>query len=265
MNLCSIASGSSGNCIYVGNDHTHVMIDAGISGKKVEMGLNGIGLMTSEMDGILITHEHIDHIGGLGVLARRYGLPIYATRGTIDGILHTKPVGEIPVDLFCEISEDETFTIGDLTVNPIKVSHDAAQPVAYRFFGDGKSIAVMTDLGKYDDYIIEHLQNCDALLLEANHDINMLQVGRYPYYLKQRILGDKGHLSNESSGRLLCRLLHDKLKHIVLGHLSAENNLAELAYETVRMEITMGDTEYRFGDFPVSVAKRNERSELIAV
>ena len=265
MNLFSIASGSSGNCIYVGNDHTHVMIDAGISGKKVEMGLNGIGLKTSEMDGILITHEHIDHIGGLGVLARRYGLPIYATRGTIDGILHTKSVGEIPVDLFCEISEDETFTIGDLTVNPIKVSHDAAQPVAYRFFGDGKSIAVMTDLGKYDDYIIEHLQNCDALLLEANHDINMLQVGRYPYYLKQRILGDKGHLSNESSGRLLCRLLHDKLKHIVLGHLSAENNLAELAYETVRMEITMGDTEYHFGDFPVSVAKRNERSELIAV
>lgn len=265
MNLCSIASGSSGNCIYVGDSDTHVIIDAGISGKKVEAGLNGIGLKTSEMDGILVTHEHIDHIGGLGVLARRYGLPIYATEGTIDGILHTKSVGEIPTELFCIVHEDEPFQIGELTVNPIRVSHDAAQPVAYRLFREEKSVAVMTDLGKYDDYIVGGLQGCDALLLEANHDINMLQVGSYPYYLKQRILGDRGHLSNESSGRLLCRLLHDKLKHIVLGHLSAENNLAELAYETVRMEITMGDTHYKFNDFPVSVAKRSERSELIAV
>lgn len=265
MNLCSIASGSSGNCIYVGNNDTHVIIDAGISGKRVEAGLNGIGLKTSEMDGILVTHEHIDHIGGLGVLSRRYGIPIYATRGTIDGILHTKSVGTIDPELFCEVREDSPFSIGDLEVNPIKVSHDAAQPVAYRFFGGGKSAAIMTDLGKYDDYIVDSLQNCDALLLEANHDINMLQVGRYPYYLKQRILGDRGHLSNESSGRLLCRLLHDKLKHIVLGHLSAENNLAELAYETVRMEITMDETEYRFNDFRISVAKRSERSELIAV
>lgn len=265
MEMCSIASGSSGNCIYVGNNDTHVIIDAGISGKRVEKGLNEIGLKTSEMDGILVTHEHSDHIGGLGVLARRYGIPIYATKGTIGAILRSRSVGEIPEGLFREICEDERFEVGDLSVNPIRVSHDAAQPVAYRFYHKDSSVAVMTDLGKYDDYIIENLQGCDALLLEANHDINMLQVGRYPYPLKQRILGERGHLSNETSGRLLCRLLHDKLKNIVLGHLSAENNLAELAYETVRMEITMGDTPYKFKDFPVSVAKRGERSELIAV
>ena len=176
MNLCSIASGSSGNCIYVGDHDTHIIIDAGISGKKVEAGLNGIGLKTSEMDGILITHEHIDHIGGLGVLARRYGLPIYATEGTIDGILRTKSVGEIPTELFCIVHEDEAFQIGGLTINPIRVSHDAAQPVAYRFFREGKSAAVMTDLGKYDDYIIDGLKDCNVLFLEANHDINMLQV-----------------------------------------------------------------------------------------
>ncbi len=265
MNLCSIASGSSGNCIYVGNDDTHIIIDAGISGKRVEKGLNEIGLKTSEMDGILVTHEHADHIGGLGVLARRYGIPIYATEGTIRAIMRCSTIGEIPEGLFRKIEEDNTFAVGDITVNPIKVSHDAAQPVAYRFFHKDASVAVMTDLGIYNDYIVDSLTGCNAILLEANHDINMLQVGRYPYPLKQRILGERGHLSNVSSGRLLCRLLHDNLKGIVLGHLSAENNLAELAYETVRMEITMGDTPYQFSDFPVSVAKRSERSELIAV
>lgn len=265
MNLCSIASGSSGNCIYVGSEQTHLIVDAGISGKKIEQGLNEIGLKTSEISGILITHEHSDHIGGLGVLARRYGLPIYLTEGTRNAILNYASIGEVPKDLFCLVAEDEIIKIGDITINPIRVSHDAAEPVAYRFYKEDCSVAVMTDLGKFDDYIIEHLSGCDALLLEANHDINMLQVGRYPYYLKQRILGERGHLSNESSGRLLCNLLHDELKHIVLGHLSAENNLAELAYETVRMEITMGDTRYKFDDFPVSVAKRSECSGLIRV
>ncbi|MDD3415161.1 MAG: MBL fold metallo-hydrolase [Lachnospiraceae bacterium] len=265
MNLCSIASGSSGNCIYVGNNDSHVIIDAGISGKRIEAGLNGIGLKTSEMNGILITHEHSDHIGGLGVLSRRYELPIYATGKTIEAIKKSKTVGDIPDDLFHEIVEDERFNICDLNIHPIKISHDAAQPVAYRFYSENKSVAVMTDLGKYDDYIINSLQDCDALLLEANHDINMLQVGRYPYYLKQRILGDRGHLSNESSGRLLCKLLHDNLKQIVLGHLSAENNLAELAYETVRLEITMDERKYKFGDFNMSVAKRSERSDIIYV
>lgn len=265
MKLCSITSGSSGNCIYIGAANTHLMIDVGISGKRIENGLNQIGLKTAEMDGILITHEHSDHISGLGVVARKYGIPIYATPGTIYEIRKSKSLGAIPDKLFREIQEDTEFTINELTIHPFSVSHDAAQPVAYRISRGDKSIAVATDLGKYDDYIIDNLKDLDVLLLEANHDINMLQVGSYPYYLKQRILGDKGHLSNELSGRLLGKLISDKLKAVVLGHLSKENNYEELAYETVRLEISMGEAAYKPDDFYITVAKRDSVSELITI
>lgn len=265
MELVSIASGSSGNCIYVGTDNTHIIIDAGISGKKIEEGLNDIGLKTSEMDGILITHEHADHIASLGVLARRYGLPIYATSGTIEGILSYQNIGKLPEGLFREIKADEQFSINDVDIRPVKISHDANEPVAYRFNHENHSVGVCTDLGMYDDYIVDAFYGVNALLLEANHDVNMLQVGRYPYYLKRRILGDKGHLSNELSGQLLCRLLNDDLDTVLLGHLSAENNLAELAYETVRLEILMDDNKYKPDDFRINIASRYEHSTKIAV
>jgi phosphoribosyl 1,2-cyclic phosphodiesterase len=265
MKLCSITSGSSGNCIYVGSANTHLMIDAGISGKRIENGLNQIGLKTADMNGILVTHEHSDHVGGLGVVARRYGIPIYATKGTIRAIKGMKTIGVISDELFIEIEADKEFSVDELVIRPFSVSHDAAQPVAYRISRGEKSIAVATDLGKYDDYTIDNLKDLDVLLLEANHDINMLQVGSYPYYLKQRILGDKGHLSNELSGRLLGKLISEKLKAVMLGHLSKENNYEELAYETVRLEISMGDTSYKPGDFPIMVAKRDSVSELIAI
>ena len=265
MRLCSISSGSSGNCIYVGSDNTHIIVDAGISGKKIENGLNSLGLKTSELSGILITHEHSDHIAGLGVLARRYGLPLYGTKGTIESIMNSSSVGKIPEGLFNVIEADNPFEINDLRINPVRISHDAAEPVAYRIQKDERSIGVITDLGKYDDYIVNSFSGVDTLLLEANHDVNMLQVGRYPYNLKCRILGDKGHLSNELSGRLLSRLLHDNLKNVLLGHLSEENNLAELAYETVRLEVLMGDNEYKPDDFRIGVALRDQCSELIAV
>lgn len=265
MNLCSIASGSSGNCIYVGTENTHIIIDAGISGKKIEKGLNSIGLKTSEMNGILVTHEHSDHTTGIGVLARRYGIPIYGTKGTLEALSTSKSLGEIPKELFREIKGDANFCIDDMVIHPFSISHDAAEPVAYRVSHGDKSLAVATDLGKYDDYIIDKLKGLDLLLLEANHDINMLQVGGYPYYLKQRILGDRGHLSNELSGRLLCEILHDKLKAVLLGHLSRENNYAELAYETVRLEITLGKTSFKANDFPIHVAERDHASQLIAI
>lgn len=265
MRLCSIASGSSGNCIYVGSDNTHLMVDAGISGRKIEDGLNSLGLKTEEMDGILITHEHSDHVGGIGVLARRYGIPMYATRGTIDAIKGMSYLGKIPEELFRVIEPDKPFTVNDLKVSPVKISHDAAEPVAYRIGNKESSVGVLSDLGKYNDYIVESFFGVDALLLEANHDVNMLQVGKYPYQLKCRILGDKGHLSNESSGRLLSRLLHDDLKTVFLGHLSKENNMAELAYETVRLEVLMSDNKYKPEDFRIRVAARDMRSEPVAV
>lgn len=265
MNLVSITSGSSGNCIYTGTDNTHILVDVGLSGKKIEEGLNSIGLKGEDLSGILITHEHADHIAGLGVMARRYGINIYATQGTIEGIRESKYVGEIPGELFNVISADNSFNINDIVINPVCISHDAKEPVAYRISNNNKSVGICTDLGTYDDYIVNSFKGVNAILLEANHDVNMLQVGRYPYQLKRRILSEKGHLSNENSGRLLCELLHDDLSTILLGHLSEENNLAELAYETVRLEIMMNECKYQPEDFELLVASRHQRSKLIAV
>lgn len=265
LELYSVASGSSGNCICVGTDTTHVLIDAGISGKRIESGLNQIDMTCNDLEGILITHEHVDHIGGLGVLARRHGIPIYATVGTIEAIKQTKSVGKIDDCLFRTIEPRENIEIGDMTFHPISISHDAADPVAYRFTNGTHKMAVITDLGNYDQNIVDELQGLDALLLEANHDIRMLEMGSYPYPLKQRILGDRGHLSNERSGKLLCELLHDMFGTVMLGHLSKENNYPDLAYETVRLEVTMGDNPYTAEDFPIYVARRDDPSPIIRV
>ena len=263
MDFFSVASGSSGNCISLGSDQCHVMIDAGISGKRIEEGMNTYDYTTSDMDGVLITHEHSDHIQGLGVVARKYGLPIYATKGTADAILQSSSVGKIDPSLFHVIEAGKTFFIGNLEIYPMSISHDAADPVAYLVSDGRHRVGVVTDLGYYDADIVSHMEGLDALLLEANHDIHMLQVGAYPYPLKQRILGERGHLSNETSGQLLGQILHDGMQHILLGHLSKENNYDELAYETVRLEISLGDNPYRGNDFPIEVAKRDRPSSLI--
>lgn len=263
MDFFSVASGSSGNCICLGSDQCHVMIDAGISGKRIEEGMNTYDYTTSDMDGVLITHEHSDHIQGLGVIARKYGLPIYATKGTADAILQASSVGKIDPSLFHVIEAGKTFFIGNLEIYPMSISHDAADPVAYLVSDGRHRVGVVTDLGYYDADIVSHMEGLDALLLEANHDIHMLQVGAYPYPLKQRILGERGHLSNETSGQLLGQILHDGMQHILLGHLSKENNYDELAYETVRLEISLGDNPYRGNDFPIEVAKRDRPSSLI--
>ena len=265
MRLASISSGSSGNCIYVGSDKTNLLIDAGISGKRIENGLKGIGVLAEDVDGILITHEHADHISSIGVMSRRYSIPIYATGGTIEGIMASPGTGAIDESLFNEIEAGDDFSIGDIKVHPQSISHDANDPVAYRFFSKGRSAAVVTDLGVYDEDIVEAFYGVNALLLEANHDVNMLQVGRYPYYLKRRILGDKGHLSNESAGKLLCRLLTNELHTVLLGHLSAENNLPELAFEAVRLELMMGSKLYDPQKVKLKVASRSECSEIINV
>lgn len=265
MRLCSIASGSSGNCIYVGSDNTHLLVDTGISKKKIDAGLKELDIKGEELDGILITHEHSDHIQGLGVFSRKYEVPIYATPGTIEGIENYAPLGRMPEGLLHPIHTDESFILGDITIDPFRISHDAKEPSGYRMNCCGKSVAVATDLGIYDEYTVSKLKSLDAVLLEANHDIHMLEVGSYPYYLKRRVMGDKGHLSNELSGRLLCDILHDNLKHIVLGHLSKENNYESLAYETVKLEVTLGDNAYKGEDLNMAVAKRDSISEIITV
>ena len=265
MKLCSIASGSSGNCIYVGSDDTNILIDVGISKKRIEEGLSEIGIACESLDAILITHEHSDHIQGLGVFSRKYKVPVYATAGTIRGIENYKNLGKMPEGLLHVIKVDETFSIGNLEVHPFSISHDALEPSGFRVEQDGKTIAVATDLGIYNEYTVENLKDVNALVLEANHDIHMLEVGPYPYPLKRRVMGDQGHLSNELSGRLLCDILHDKLLCVMLGHLSKDNNYENLAYETVKLEVTLGDNPYQGEDIHIIVAKRDEVSEMITV
>ncbi len=265
MEFCTIASGSSGNCTFVGNDHVSLLIDAGISGKRIEEGLNKAGRSGKDLDGILITHEHIDHIRSIGVLARKYKVPVYATGGTMDYLFHCSSLGRLDRELFHKVEADRPFSVGGMVIEPFHIMHDAAEPVGYRIEADGKKFAVATDMGCYDDYIIEHLKGLDSIVIESNHDINMLQVGPYPYPLKIRILGETGHLSNLHCGRLLGDILHDEMKHVVLGHLSKENNYEALAFATVTSEITLGDNPYRGDDFEITVASREECSGLYRI
>lgn len=251
MKLYSIASGSSGNSIYVGSGETDrgILIDAGISRKRMEDGLALERTSFEHIDGIFITHEHADHISGLGPVLRKYEIPVYATEGTIDYIMRSGKCGRIKETLFQCVKPDVPVSIGGMEVMPFAMSHDAAEPVCYTIREGANKVAVATDMGEYDDYTFSHLEDCDGILLEANHDINMLQAGRYPYSLKLRILGKEGHLSNDACGRMLRRLIHYKLRYILLGHLSQENNYPELAYETVRYELEQeGEQAGRDGD-----------------
>ncbi len=263
MKLCSIASGSSGNCIYVGSNQTNLLVDAGVSAKRIENGLSGIDIMPDTIQGILITHEHSDHVQGLGILARRYHIPIYATYETAKAIQNIKSLGAISEELFHHIDPNEAFMINDIEVEPFSTSHDASNPVCYTMKSEGHKIGLATDLGKYDDYILSKLDSSDILFIEANHDVNMLMVGKYPYYLKQRILGDRGHLSNETSADLISKLIHPNLKHILLAHLSKENNYEELAYETVCCELINRGTDFSAQN--VVVAHREQPSQMILI
>lgn len=265
MRVMSIASGSSGNCIYVGSENTHLLIDAGISCKKVNEGLSELGLTGADITAVLVTHEHADHIGGLGVFLRKYKTPVYSAEGTIRQICSCKNIGKLPEGCFHAIEAGEKFDIGDIEVESLPISHDAARPLAYRVDCQQSSAAVVTDLGYYDNNLIERLQGLDALLLEANHDLRMLEVGSYPYYLKRRIAGNHGHLSNESSGQFLNELLHENLKKVLLGHISKENNMAALALETVRTEIELSQSPWHAGDFSIEAAGRDRASEIIYI
>lgn len=265
MKLMTIASGSSGNSCFIGTDRTSLLLDTGISLKNIEKGLADAEISPKDLDGVLITHEHSDHIKGLGVLLRKYNIPVYGTYGTIDGIMATKSLGVYDYNLLSPIKNEDEFEIGDIRVAAHPVSHDANDPVCFSFTSGERKVAVATDMGVFDDSIVDFLQECDAMVIEANHDVRMLEVGPYPYMLKRRILGDRGHLCNEASGYLIRQLLNDHLKYIALGHLSDKNNYAELAFETVKQELLGNPYTEDVRDFGLCVAPRYETGELIEV
>ncbi len=228
MRFTSLGSGSRGNATLVEGGGTRIMIDCGFSAKEAEKRLVEVGLKPEELDGILVTHEHQDHIQGVGPLARRYGLPVWITHGT-----HLKGrLGEV-ADLRLIHSHQKDFSVGNLQVQPYPVPHDAWEPVQYAFSVEGLKFGVLTDVGEITPHICHVLADCDALMLEFNHDVEMLANGPYPLSLQRRVGGRLGHLNNQQATDLLARLQHGRLKHLVAAHLSEKNNAPSRVRETI--------------------------------
>lgn len=231
LKFCSLFSGSSGNASYIGIEKTHILVDAGFTGKRVEQALKDIDIDPNMLDGILITHEHSDHIQSVGVLSRKYNVPIYANEGTWEAM--EDKIGNIAIRNIRLFENDRDFYIKDINIQPYSIPHDAADPVGFCFFHGCNKISIMTDLGHTNNKIIKTVMDSDLVILEANHDVDMLQGGSYPWPLKKRILGLKGHLSNKDAGLALVEMIKGKLTHVLLAHLSKENNIPHLAYKTV--------------------------------
>lgn len=262
MKFCALASGSSGNCIYVGHEDTHILVDAGISGKRIAEGLVSIGVSPGELKAVLITHDHSDHVQGAAVMANKYGIPLYGTRGTLSYIAKhaTRGVSEA---LLRPVKPEDGFKIGDISIMPFTTSHDAIDPINYTLSAGGCKLGMATDLGEYTEHTIEKLKGSDALYLESNHDYNMLMVGPYPYSLKQRVHSALGHLSNDDAAELVLKVQNGNLKNIVLAHLSKENNFPQLAESTMEAAIKQS---WEFEELPaVCVAKRSEPSDMIYI
>jgi phosphoribosyl 1,2-cyclic phosphodiesterase len=231
MEFCSIYSGSSGNCLYIATNNTKILIDAGLTGKKIQEGLKSIDVNPSDINAMVITHEHDDHIKSAGILSRRFNIPIYANTKTWEAMSAT--LGKISEENIKVFEGYDAFLIGDILVKPFAIPHDAASPCGYSFMNGGAKISVATDIGYVTDEIKSNIIDSDLILLEANHDVEMLKIGPYPYPLKRRVLSNLGHLSNEDAGLALVEILNGKTKKVILGHLSNTNNYPELALRTV--------------------------------
>lgn len=227
-----LSSGSTGNATVVRNADTTLMIDAGLSAKRIEELLQQRELSGSELDGILVTHEHSDHIKGLGAVARKYNLPVYANEKTWTAM--AKSTGAIGDGKRKILETGATMEFGSLRVESFGISHDATEPVGYNFYDGSEKLSVATDLGYVSDKVKQAISRADVLVLEANHDVEMLRMGRYPWNIKRRILSDTGHLSNEMAGAILSELLDGYTKRTYLAHLSRDHNMMELAKMTVR-------------------------------
>ncbi|KRN89131.1 MBL fold metallo-hydrolase [Ligilactobacillus ceti] len=231
LQISVLASSSSGNVTYIETPQRKVLVDAGLSGKKIETLMNSIDRSLKDVDSIFVTHEHSDHCKGVGVLARRYGMDIYANEKTWQAMEHK--IGKIETGQKHLFEMGKTLVLDDLDIESYGVSHDAAAPQFYQFHHDQKRFAILTDTGYVSERVIGTIQNADAYLLECNHDIDMLRMGGYPWSIKQRILSDVGHLSNEDGAQVLMDLLGHKTQQVYLGHLSQENNVKALAHLTV--------------------------------
>lgn len=227
MKYCSIASGSNGNCYYIANGDDVLLIDIGINTKHVEIRMNRLGIEPASVKAIFITHEHTDHVKGLSVFCKRYQIPVYLTEGTYSGTkLH------LPQHLVNIIKSDEQVTIGTLRVTGVPKYHDAKEPCSFIVSDEVHNIAVLTDLGKGCDNVKSAIEHSDVLLLESNYDVEMLRTGRYSYFLKNRISSGFGHISNDTALQLFLENKTERLKHLILGHLSGQNNTIDIVRNT---------------------------------
>lgn len=228
--FCSLFSSSSGNSTFIGSSKTGILIDAGVSAKRMKEALLSREIDPSELGGIFITHEHSDHIKGVRILCTNYNIPLYATQGTLSYLEENDVInGKFPF----EVIDEKGVEIGDIVVKPFKTSHDSRESCGYTVdFPHGQRAAIATDLGKITSEVERAITGCEFVMLESNHDISMLQAGPYPYYLKRRILSDRGHLSNEACAEQAKKLIKSGTSRLFLGHLSAENNFPDLAFQT---------------------------------
>lgn len=241
LNFSILASGSSGNCTYIETAQQRFLVDAGLSGKKIEALIKQIDRDLTSIDAIFVTHEHKDHIHGIGVLSRRYNLPIYANRETWRAM--ETMIGAIDPANRRYIDPESMISIGDVDILSYEVSHDAARPQFYAFQKGDKQFVMLTDTGYVSDRLRQMLKNANAYLIESNHEIEMLRYGPYPWSVKQRILSDKGHLSNEDGALAIRDLIGEKTEAIYLGHLSRDNNTKELAMDTMKRTLNQYDID----------------------
>lgn len=252
LGVCILASGSKGNAIFISSGDTSLLIDAGLSGIEIERRLKSRGLDPKDLDAVLVTHEHHDHIHGVGVLSRRFKLPVYINSKTQKAAV--SQLGNLHA--FKTFECGLMFTINDLAIHPFSTSHDAIDPCGFTVNQNGTKIGIATDLGIATAMVKEHLKDCSLLILEANHDEQMLIDGPYPWPVKQRIKSRNGHLSNAASKILLNELQHDGLKHVMLAHLSETNNTPQKAFNEVRRALTRCTPH-------LSVASQNECGSLL--
>lgn len=256
MLFCPLYSGSSGNALFVQYGQTRLLIDAGKTGKCLFSALEAIGVDPKTLNAVLVTHEHSDHISGAGVLCRKLKIPVYATEATWNAM--DRKVGAIPPELRVTFDKSQDFYVGDIGVTSFAIPHDAADPVGYRLWGGGASIATATDLGHFTRIVRDNVAGASLVLLESNHDPEMLRMNdRYSSYLKQRILGRHGHLSNDACAEALVELVNTGVHNVILGHLSGENNTPELALRTSENRVELEGV--RLGeDLCLDIALRDE-------
>lgn len=233
IKMCSLRSSSKGNSTVIYSEKTKILVDCGLNGKTLELCLKDAELEAENLDAMVITHEHTDHIKGVGVIARKYGIPVFATYGTWCAM--TKAVGNIPEGCKRVFDENIPFEVGDIKVSAFEIPHDASHPVGYVFEIDGDKVAVVTDIGDMSEQIFERIKGSRIVLLESNYDLFMLEAGTYPYELKRRIKGPLGHLCNDDAALVARDLAMSGTKTVILGHISPENNYPELAYETTKL------------------------------